>query len=171
MAAPAAPEPPGPDDERVERPSVDELLNRAIKRRICVVIGAAGWGKTTAVATWSHGRPTAWLRHEDHDGQADRLLIGLVGALRAHVSVTTPDSDVAANPGQPAPSVAEVCASLHGVACEDLAVRYPGLQRQSAGPIDGLAHGCQQPIRVITGTAGRAADEQDLYAVRVHIGV
>ncbi|HJT02736.1 MAG TPA: BTAD domain-containing putative transcriptional regulator [Pseudonocardiaceae bacterium] len=118
MAAPAAPEPPGPDAERVERPSVDKLLERAVKRPICVVIGAAGWGKTTAVATWSRSRPTAWLRHEDHDGQADRLLVGLVEALRAHVSVTTPDPDMAVDPDQP--SVVALCAWLHSVVSEDL---------------------------------------------------
>jgi len=86
-----------------------------------VVIGAAGWGKTTAVATWSRGRPIAWLRHEDHDGQADRLLVGLVEALRAHVSVTASSQDAApADPDQPAPSVAALCAWLHGVISEDL---------------------------------------------------
>lgn len=117
MAAPAAPEPPGPDDERIERPSVDELLNRAVKRRVCVVIGAAGWGKSTAVATWSRGRPTAWLRHEDHDGQADRLLASLVGALRTYA----PGQDApAADPDHPGSSVADLCAWLHGVQSEDL---------------------------------------------------
>jgi ATP/maltotriose-dependent transcriptional regulator MalT len=96
VVAPTAPEPPGPDDERVERPLVDELLNRAVQRQICVVIGAAGWGKTTAVATWSRGRPTAWLRHEDHDGKADRLLARLVEAVQAPVSATALSQDATA---------------------------------------------------------------------------
>jgi ATP/maltotriose-dependent transcriptional regulator MalT/DNA-binding SARP family transcriptional activator len=121
VAAPTAPEPPGPDDERVERPSVDELLNRAVKRRICVIIGAAGWGKTTAVAIWSRGRPTAWLRHEDHDGEVDGLLASLVGALRPYVSVAAPGQDTAAvDPHQAGSSVAAFCTWLHSVVSEDL---------------------------------------------------
>ncbi len=117
MVALAAPKPPDPDDERVERPLVDELINRAVKRRICVVIGAAGYGKTTAVATWSRGRRTAWLRHEDHEGNADCLLARLVEAVQASVSPATPgQAAVAANPYQPAPSVAALCAWLHGAA-------------------------------------------------------
>ncbi|MGH3798940.1 MAG: hypothetical protein ACRDTD_02190, partial [Pseudonocardiaceae bacterium] len=81
---------PVPVDELVNRPSVGELLDRAVRRRICVVIGAAGWGKTTAVAAWSRSRLTAWLRYEDHEGDADRLLASLFGALRAHASVPAP---------------------------------------------------------------------------------
>jgi ATP/maltotriose-dependent transcriptional regulator MalT len=96
VVAPAAPEPPGPDDERVERPLVDELINRAVKRRICVVIGAAGWGKTTAVAAWSRGRRTAWVRHEDHEGNADHLLVRLVEAVQSFVSPTTAGQDATA---------------------------------------------------------------------------
>jgi ATP/maltotriose-dependent transcriptional regulator MalT/DNA-binding SARP family transcriptional activator len=82
--------PPAPTQDHVERAAVDELLDRAASRRICVVIGAAGWGKTTAVATWSRGRPTVWLRYEDHDGDAERLLAGLLRALQAHVPVPAP---------------------------------------------------------------------------------
>lgn len=81
---------PASAQDHVECASVDELLDRAASRRICVVIGAAGWGKTTAVATWSRGRPTAWLRYEDQDGDAERLLAGLLRALQAHVPVPAP---------------------------------------------------------------------------------
>lgn len=147
MVALAAPEPPDPDDERVERPLVDELINRAVKRRICVVIGAAGWGKTTAVATWSRGRRTAWLRHEDHEGNADRLLARLVEAVQASVSPATPGQDaVAANPYQPAPSVAALCAWLHGAASEDLTVVLDDLHWL---PPDG------DPVAVVEGLCQR----------------
>ncbi len=71
--------------EHVERPSIEALLDRAASCRISVVIGAPGWGKTTAVASWSRGRPSAWLRHEDHEGIAERLLSSLSAVLTAHL--------------------------------------------------------------------------------------
>ena len=113
----AGPDPAGPADERVERPSVDELLDRAAKRRICVVIGAAGWGKTTAVAAWSRNRPTAWLRYEHPEDDAECLLAGLFGALRAHVPV----QDMAAGDrDRVGSSVAALCAWLHSVLSDEL---------------------------------------------------
>jgi ATP/maltotriose-dependent transcriptional regulator MalT/DNA-binding SARP family transcriptional activator len=97
-------------DERVDRPSVDELLDRGAKRRICVVIAAAGWGKTTAVATWSRSRPAMWLRYEDYEGDARRLLRCLCEALEAHLPVFA---------GQP-DSAAAICDQLRSVLSEDL---------------------------------------------------
>lgn len=114
-------EPPGPVDERVERASVNELLDRAAQVRVCLVIGAAGWGKTAAVSAWSRNRPTVWLRYEDHEADADRLLAGFFGALRAHVSVPTPILTTAAlNTDQVAYSVEAICVWLHSVLNKDL---------------------------------------------------
>jgi ATP/maltotriose-dependent transcriptional regulator MalT/DNA-binding SARP family transcriptional activator len=111
----------GPAEERVERPSVDAVLDRAVKRRICVVIGAAGWGKTTAVANWSRGRRTAWLRYEDHEGNAESLLASLFGALRPHVSLPAPAADTATwDTRQVRSSLATVCAWLRSSLSEDL---------------------------------------------------
>ncbi|HEX6402267.1 MAG TPA: BTAD domain-containing putative transcriptional regulator [Pseudonocardiaceae bacterium] len=107
------PSPPGPPCEYVERPSVDELLDRAAQRRICVVIGAAGWGKTTAVAAWCRGRPAVWLRYEDHDGDADRLRVSLFRALRGPMG---PDTDPVKC------SVGALCLWLHSAVNEDLFV-------------------------------------------------
>lgn len=83
--------------EHIERHSIDELLDRAASRRISVVIGAAGWGKTTAVASWLRGRPTGWLRYEDHEGAANRLLNSLSAIVRVHLSA--PFEDMAALDG------------------------------------------------------------------------
>ncbi len=114
-------EPPGPVDERVERPSVNELLDRAAQLRVCLVIGAAGWGKTAAVSAWSRNRPTVWLRYEDHEADADRLLAGFFGALRAHVSVPAPILTTAAlNTDQVTASVEAICVWLQSVLDKDL---------------------------------------------------
>jgi ATP/maltotriose-dependent transcriptional regulator MalT/DNA-binding SARP family transcriptional activator len=88
-----------------------------------VVIGAAGWGKTTAVATWSRGRPTAWLRYEDHDGDAERMLAGLLRTLQAHVSVPAPGLDTVADDIPQVglgSSVAAICLWLRSALSEDL---------------------------------------------------
>jgi ATP/maltotriose-dependent transcriptional regulator MalT/DNA-binding SARP family transcriptional activator len=112
---------PAPAQDHVDRASVDELLDRAASRRICVVIGAAGWGKTTAVATWSRGRPTAWLRYEDHDGDAERLLAGLLRALQAHVPVPAPGlGTVPDDIPQVGSSAAALCLWLHSALSKDL---------------------------------------------------
>ena len=112
---------PAPAQDHVERVSVDELLDRAASRRICVVIGAAGWGKTTAVATWSRGRPTAWLRYEDHDGDPERLLAALLRALQAHVPVPAPGlGAVPDDTPQVGSSAAAMCLWLHSALSKDL---------------------------------------------------
>ncbi|HZE01388.1 MAG TPA: AAA family ATPase, partial [Pseudonocardiaceae bacterium] len=112
---------PAPAQHHVERTSVDELLDRAASRRICVVIGAAGWGKTTAVAAWSRGRPTAWLPYEDHDGDAVRLLAALLRALQPHISVPALGLDTVADDiPQRGSSAAAICLWLHSALSEDL---------------------------------------------------
>src|SRR5262249_46880210 len=70
--------------QRIARPSVDRLLDRAAERRICLVIGAAGSGKTTAVAAWSRERRVVWLPFANHGGDPRRLLSGVFGALQRH---------------------------------------------------------------------------------------
>ena len=97
--------------EYVERPSINELLDRAASCRICVVIGAAGWGKTSAVETWSRERPTAWVPYEEHDGDAGRLLSSLVAALQVHLPGPAPIEGIAA---EQAPSGKSAAASICG---------------------------------------------------------
>lgn len=70
---------------QIDRPALAEVLDAAAGQRICVVIGAAGWGKTTAVASWARDRRTAWVRHEDHDGDPNRFVRSVIEALRPHV--------------------------------------------------------------------------------------
>ena len=121
LVSPAELHLPAPAQDHVERTSVDELLDRAASRRICVVIGAAGWGKTTAVAAWSRGRPTAWLPYEDHDGDAERLLAGLLRALQPHISVPALGLDTVADDiPQLGSSAAAICLWLHSALSEDL---------------------------------------------------
>ncbi|MGH3935274.1 MAG: hypothetical protein ACRDS1_09915, partial [Pseudonocardiaceae bacterium] len=85
------------------------------------MIGAAGWGKTTAVAAWSRNRPTAWLRYEDHEADADRLLASLLDAVEPHTS--QPGSSSGTEPSNTAPAgafVATICAWLRRTLSKDL---------------------------------------------------
>lgn len=92
--------------EHVDRPSIDTLLDGTGSSRIRVVIGAAGWGKTTAVRSWSRDRPTAWLRYEDHDRSAQRLLGNLSAVLQAHLVAPIEDLATVADPVE---SVTTIC--------------------------------------------------------------
>ncbi|MDQ4093905.1 MAG: hypothetical protein M3143_11055, partial [Actinomycetota bacterium] len=113
MVLSAGLEPSGPVEGWVERPSLDELFDRAAQGRVCVVIGGAGWGKTAAVAAWSRNRPTAWLRYEDHEADADRLLTSLLGALLPHVSVPAPEGAAALRAAQAGADVEAISVWLH----------------------------------------------------------
>lgn len=132
-----------PTHEQLERPSVDELLDRAAKRRICVVIGAAGWGKTTAVAAWSRSRPTAWLRYEDYEGDAERLQANLLGTLRLHVPLPAPRFD---RTMPPADSIAAMCTWLHNALTEDLFLVFDDLHglKADSDATDVIRNLCQR---------------------------
>lgn len=107
VVAPAVP--PSLTPGHVKRPSVDALLDCSTKSRICVVIGAAGWGKTTAVASWSASRPTAWVAYEDHEGDANLLLGRLVAVLRDYAVVPAREVTLTAGTGDVMSATAAVC--------------------------------------------------------------
>jgi ATP/maltotriose-dependent transcriptional regulator MalT len=85
-----------------------------------VVIGAAGWGKTTAVAAWSRGRSSAWLGYDDYEGSTDRLLTRLFEVFRVHVSAPTPIKGAAALTDQLEPCVEALCVWLRSALSRDL---------------------------------------------------
>ncbi|MGH3787839.1 MAG: AAA family ATPase [Pseudonocardiaceae bacterium] len=155
MTPPAGPDAPGPAEDHIERRSVDELLDRAAKRRICVVMGAAGWGKSTAVAAWARGRPTAWLRYEDHEGDAERLLAALSAALRAQRSVFEPAQDgAAADTDRVGSSVASLCVWLQSALSKDFVVVLDDLHGLAANSdavdvVDGLCRRAPERLHLI----------------------
>ncbi len=75
---------------QVERKVLFERLEAAARRRVCLVIGAAGWGKSTAVESWARRSPTAWVRNEDHGGDGRRFARCLCAALSPHVNAPPP---------------------------------------------------------------------------------
>lgn len=115
---------------RMARPSVCQLLDRAAERTICVVIGAAGSGKTTAVTAWSRNRLAVWVAFADHQGDPERLEGRVLGALQRLGPRTQSDLDGAVGPKQDPFLVLD---DLHGlqpgseaaVIVEDLCQRPP----------------------------------------------
>ncbi|MGH3625639.1 MAG: hypothetical protein ACRDQ5_28330, partial [Sciscionella sp.] len=73
----------------IERAALDELFDTATRSRVCVVIAAAGWGKSTAVVSWARSRRVAWLR-SDHETDGARWLRRLYEVLLPHISIESP---------------------------------------------------------------------------------
>lgn len=69
--------------ETTARPRLVERLREATRRRLTVVVAPAGFGKTTAVASWiaETKLPVAWLALDDGDNDLGRFLAHVVGAL------------------------------------------------------------------------------------------
>lgn len=79
----------------VHRRILHETLDVAARRRICVVIGAAGSGKSTMVESWARERRVAWVRQDSHQADPIQFARSLHEALRPHVpefSATFPDA-------------------------------------------------------------------------------
>lgn len=59
-------------------------IDIALSRPLTLLSAAAGWGKTTLLATWAHRHPqvVAWLPLEEMDNDPTRFWISLIEALR-----------------------------------------------------------------------------------------
>lgn len=66
----------------VDRPELMEILDGAADHKVVMVVGGAGWGKTTTVAAWAARRRACWLEIGDEDASAERLTRGLLRSLR-----------------------------------------------------------------------------------------
>lgn len=95
----------------VDRSDLDVRLGHGGARRICVVIGAAGWGKTTTAADWAPPGRAAWVRCEEDQGLA-RFTALLVEAVRPHLPASR--LEVVVPPDGVAEPVAAVVTALCG---------------------------------------------------------
>jgi LuxR family transcriptional regulator, maltose regulon positive regulatory protein len=70
----------------VSRPALHERLTQSVGRRLTVVVGSAGAGKTVLLADWAIARPpgaTAWLSCDRADADQLRFWAGFIEASRA----------------------------------------------------------------------------------------
>lgn len=76
---------PGLRDGMVDRPRVSELLDRGAQTKLTVVSAQAGFGKTTAVASWIHQRhgsdAVVWLSLDQSDANVPTFWTCVVTAL------------------------------------------------------------------------------------------
>jgi LuxR family maltose regulon positive regulatory protein len=75
----------------VRRTRVAWALDAGLAARLTVVQAAAGYGKTTAVASWlaASERPGAWVSVDRHDNDPRRLVAHLLAALREALPART----------------------------------------------------------------------------------
>lgn len=73
----------------LRRPRLEQRLDAVTAHRLTVVAAGAGWGKSTAVASWCATRdvPAAWVTLEPRDDSAAVLWHRVLTALRASGSV------------------------------------------------------------------------------------
>ena len=78
---------PAPAATRVPRPELDEALAAATGNRVCLVIAAAGWGKTTAVRSWAETTDATivWWAPDGGPGGGERLLTELAKEALPHL--------------------------------------------------------------------------------------
>ncbi|MFE3188506.1 protein kinase [Nocardia sp. NPDC059240] len=79
--------PPSPPRSLVDRERLLDLLRQGGERRLTLIHGPAGFGKTTLAAQWAHhledeGLAVAWMTADPDDNNAVWLLAHLVDAIR-----------------------------------------------------------------------------------------
>jgi LuxR family maltose regulon positive regulatory protein len=79
-------QPPALPATLVRRPELDARLTAGAGRRLTVVIGSAGTGKSVLLSSWAAARspgPTSWLSCDEADANPVRFWAGFVQASRA----------------------------------------------------------------------------------------
>lgn len=127
--------PPSPGDvPLVERLAVGGLLDVAAARRVCVVVAAAGWGKSAAVRSWSRGRACVWLGCEEYGSEAGRFWRGLWEGLGALVGLPAELPLPEAGGGeQGGTAAAELCGRLRESLRQPLVLVLDDLQELEPG--------------------------------------
>lgn len=80
--------PPTPRGTLIQRPHLLQTLRETLSRKLALVYGPAGFGKTTLVTQWyaelrSAGTSAAWLQIDASDNDLNRFLLYLVEAMRS----------------------------------------------------------------------------------------
>ncbi|HEX9765424.1 MAG TPA: BTAD domain-containing putative transcriptional regulator [Nitriliruptorales bacterium] len=145
-----------PTSETIGRPRLERMLDSALTHRVTLVLGDAGFGKTTLLDAWSAGINA--VRHVVTAGDADpdRLLASIVSALRLRLPElpATLDTAMAAARGPSGGAAADgrmramagaICAALAEQLTRDLVLVIEDVdQVADASGIDVLLPGLVQ---------------------------
>jgi ATP/maltotriose-dependent transcriptional regulator MalT/DNA-binding SARP family transcriptional activator len=132
-------------DPLLSRP---DLFRSAARSRVCVVIGAAGWGKSAAVGSWP--APKAWVPFECHGGDTAAFAASLLAALASQLPDPLPELPSAASPG----FASAVCAWLGPTLREDLVLVVDDVHELPAGGgaariVEGLCRHAPDRLHVV----------------------
>jgi LuxR family maltose regulon positive regulatory protein len=100
---------PSPGPQLVPRARLAGVIDAALRRgcRLALLAAPAGFGKTTAVATWVRSAgapPTAWLALDEDDNQLDRFLTYLIAAVETVRPGAGQQAQALLHAGEAAPS-------------------------------------------------------------------
>lgn len=65
----------------IDRPRLTHLLDQILARRLTLVIGGAGYGKSTLIRGWAVGRTVAWVGLRDEPGSGGGLVAAILRAF------------------------------------------------------------------------------------------
>lgn len=121
----------------VERPLLDNLLGMILQRRLGLVTGGAGWGKTPAVAAWMDRSRTGWLTLAPADAEPVRLARRACEALQPVVTGDAPapvaDRGPDAHRDGWEPVLAALCTWLRAAAPDGLVLVLDDVDQLPAG--------------------------------------
>ncbi len=135
------------------RPTLYNQLDAATQRRLCLVIAAAGWGKTTSLAAWADTSRTAWLTLDVADARLGALFPRLQAALRPYL----PDVALEVRGDDDRtwrPVLTDVCDQLDGQLRDDLVIVLDDFQElPTASPavrfVEGLCRQAPEGLHVV----------------------
>ena len=78
--------PPADPVGTVARPVLEDRLLEGTERRLTIVVGGAGFGKSTLAARVAAARPTAWYTLDPSDRHIGALAAGVTAALRVRLA-------------------------------------------------------------------------------------
>ena len=143
----------GPGGWQLPRPLLDETFDTS-RRRVCVVLGTAGWGKTTAVTAWAARRRSVWLTYE---GRHDAAWI--LDALERSVGLPVPASTIEVpaeidGADRLGAIAARVCKWLRDALAEELLLVVDDLQwlrpgSEAARLLEGLCWHTPERLRIV----------------------
>jgi len=130
---------PPPRPRMVSRARLVSRLGEGAQRKLTVISGPAGFGKTTLLSEWAAGcgQPVAWLSLDEGDNDPARFLAYLIAALQTVAAAVGAGALAALQSPQPPPPEAVLIALLNELAAvpDDVVLVLDDYHVIDAGPV------------------------------------